>query len=401
MPVGYAVTVILITLGLLLSAAPAARRGPGGVISWFLSALANESPSLLFAYLLASTLPALVGGDVWQQGVGPWFAVGCAGFLVAPVLMARSVRARGVLRHALDEGLGPNWRDRAEAASAWRGRLPWLRILVLPVPLLPSGVWSRRRLRYGPHRRHRLDVYGGRQGAPGPRPVLIHLHGGGFRSGRKSVYARPLLHAFARHGWICVSASYRLRPATYSDMLTDAKRVIAWVRQHAAELGADPHHVVLAGSSAGAHLAVTAALTAGDGQFQRGFRDADTSVTAAIGLYGYYGSTDREGPPSRPSAYVRADAPPVMIVHGAQDTFVPPREAARLAAALSACSTSPVVYAELPGAQHTFDLLHSLRFEHVVDALWSFCAWALDRRPVEAPLRRPQERPEQGGKADE
>ena len=65
-----------------------------------------------------------------------------------------------------------------------------------------------------------------------------------------------------------------------------------------------------------------------------------------------------------------------MIVHGEQDTLLPPRAAAHLSDQLRRASATPVVYAELPGAQHTFDLLHSLRFELVPDALWSFCAWA-------------------------
>jgi acetyl esterase/lipase len=195
------------------------------------------------------------------------------------------------------------------------------------------------------------------------------------------VYARPLLHAFARHGWICISASYRLRPATYGEMLTDVKRVVAWARQHAADFGADPSRIVLGGSSAGAHLAITAALTPHHRRFQPGFDDVDTAVIAAFGLYGYYGPAQPTGPPSSPAAYANAAAPPVMIVHGAHDTLVPADSAEHLADTIRACTTTPVVYAELPGAQHTFDLLHSLRCELVIDALWSFCTWAAHDRP--------------------
>jgi hypothetical protein len=52
---------------------------------------------------------------------------------------------------------------------------------------------------------------------------------------------------------------------------------------------------------------------------------------------------------------------------------------------LRSSSSNPVVYAELPGGQHTFDLVHSLRFEAVVDAIEAFAAWVrtrdTDRRP--------------------
>ena len=83
----------------------------------------------------------------------------------------------------------------------------------------------------------------------------------------------------------------------------------------------------VAGSSAGAHLAAIAALTANDPTFQPGFEDADTTVAAAIGLYGYYGPVDRgrQPLPSSPLDYVDPDAPPFLIAHGDQDTYVAAR----------------------------------------------------------------------------
>ena len=96
--------------------------------------------------------------------------------------------------------------------------------------------------------------------------------------------------------------------------------------RHAAEYGADPSLLVVAGDSAGAHLASMAALTANDPVFQPGFEHADTSVSAAVCLYGFYGNRDLAGPlPSSPHAYVRRDAPPFFVAHGDNDTFIPPR----------------------------------------------------------------------------
>jgi acetyl esterase/lipase len=72
----------------------------------------------------------------------------------------------------------------------------------------------------------------------------------------------PLLYRLASQGWVCVSANYRLQPAAqHPDHLIDLKQVIAWVRAHGHEYGADPALLFVAGSSAGAHMASLAALT--------------------------------------------------------------------------------------------------------------------------------------------
>jgi acetyl esterase/lipase len=207
--------------------------------------------------------------------------------------------------------------------------------------------------------------------------VLIHLHGGAFRSGRKSREARPLLYRLASQGWVCISANYRLSPAaTYPDQLIDVKKVIVWVRDHGHEHGADPSVVFVACSSAGGHLAALAALTPNDPLFQPGFERGtrrsplpfpSTATNGAL-------AADDEHP-SSPVAYVRTDAPPFFIAHGDRDTLVLVDDARLFVERLRGTSASPVVYAELPGAQHTFDLFHSLRFEAVVDAIEAFAAW--------------------------
>jgi dipeptidyl aminopeptidase/acylaminoacyl peptidase len=85
------------------------------------------------------------------------------------------------------------------------------------------------------------------------------------------------------------------------------------------------------------------------------------------------------GAASSPLAYVRPDARPFFLAHGDHDTVVPVDNARRFADKLRSVSTNPVVYAELPGAQHAFDLFHSLRFEMVVDAIEAFAAWVRSR----------------------
>jgi acetyl esterase/lipase len=82
---------------------------------------------------------------------------------------------------------------------------------------------------------------------------------------------------------------------------------------------------------------------------------------------------------------VRADTPPFFVAQGDRGTYSPEfvAIARRFAQKLRDTSSNPVVYAELPGGQHSFDLFHSLRFEAVVDAIEAFAAWVRStRHPV-------------------
>lgn len=384
MPIGYLVTVAAVALAMLLALRPVDRPAPLRTVGWALGSIVNESPFVAFYWVLAATLLALAQGDL-ATPVG-WAALGiaCVTFLGTPVLVRRSLEARPAVEAALVDGLGPGWRKAIDPALAaqLRSSLPWLRILVAPLPFLHRGVERIGNLSYGDAgRRNRLDVYC-HAARPSGGPVLIHLHGGGFHMGRKSFYSRALLVELARHGWVCISANYRLRPrAVFPDYLVDAKKAIAWARRHAAEYGADPSVVFVAGSSAGAHLAATAALTANDSAFQPGFESADTTVAGAVCLFGYYGPVDRarQPLPSSPFDYIQPDAPPILIAHGEYDMLVPVGQARALAERLRDVSTSPVVYAELPGGPHNFDLFHSIRFEILIDGIEAFAAWVRSR----------------------
>jgi acetyl esterase/lipase len=67
------------------------------------------------------------------------------------------------------------------------------------------------------------------------------------------------------------------------------------------------------------------------------------------------------------------------VAHGDRDTLVSVESARVFAERLRNTSSNPVVYAELPGAHHSFDLFHSIRFETVVDAIEAFAAWVRSR----------------------
>lgn len=375
MPIGFLITLVLVAFGMAASLWPLSRSGLGGLVTWFVSALPNESPFLAFYWMGASTWLAFSQGNVHATGV--WVATGLAvaSFAATPVLVRRSLRAAPAMEEALDRGIGPGWR-RAGAGQPIGATPPWARILFAPLPLFHPGVSRIANLSYGDAgRRNRLDLYRRRAGGTGG-PVLIHLHGGGssLAPGRKSFYARRLLFRLARQGWVCISANYRLGPAgTFPDDLIDVKKVIAWARAHAVEYGGDSDRIVLAGSSYGARLATLAGFTTGDPSLQPGFEQADTTVAAVIGLYGYYGETNsRKSLPSSPFDYAQRGSPPLLIAHGDQDTLTSANTARKLAEHALRASSEPVVYAELPGAQHSFDLLASIRFEAVIGGIEAF-----------------------------
>jgi acetyl esterase/lipase len=299
------------------------------------------------------------------------------------LVVRRALLTGPALERALTDGLGAGWRGSAGDARSGR-RIMSGRLLFAPFWMRRRDVTRRANLSYGDAgRKNLLDVYHGRPGTAG-KPVLIHLHGGALFMGTKNRESLPLLYRLASQGWVCISANYRLRPAvTFPDHLIDAKKVIAWAREHARDYGADPSAVFVAGSSSGGQLAALAALTSNDPRYQPGFEHADTSVNAAICLHGYYGKPGSgETEPFSPLAYQGAGAPPLFIAHGDRDSLIPVETARLFAERMRAGSVSPVVYAELPGAQHGFDRFHSIRFERLVDAVEDFATWVRLREPL-------------------
>jgi acetyl esterase/lipase len=384
MPFGYLTAALLLAVCTFFAlVAPRRTRRLGQVSFWF-GLMINEIPLVAFYALLASTLLAGSQGDLDSAGGKVVLGLAVATTVGLAVLAGRALSARPAVEAALRDGLGAGWRTAidAEVAGRLRRRPPLWRILLRPTFVTRRDVRRVADLSYGPAGRYNLlDVYHHRS-RPVGGPVLIYWHGGGFYSGRKNREGRPLLYRLASQGWVCISANYRLTPdAHFPDSHVDGKKVIAWARAHAHEYGADPSVLLVSGSSAGGHMACTAGLTANDPAFQPGFEDEDTSVTAVVSLYAYYGPvSDDPRMPSSPAGYFRPDAPPFFLAHGTNDTLVPVENARAFVAGLRAASSGPVVYAELPGAQHSFDLYHSVRFEAVIDGAEAFAAWVRARR---------------------
>jgi acetyl esterase/lipase len=116
-----------------------------------------------------------------------------------------------------------------------------------------ENIEALREIPYGPHERHRLDVYR-RPGLSGA-PVVVFVHGGAFIRGDKDsnteIYGNVTRY-FARHGCVGVNIEYRLAPeAAYPGGADDVARAVAWVRENAAAHGGDPTRIILFGHSAG------------------------------------------------------------------------------------------------------------------------------------------------------
>jgi len=276
------------------------------------------------------------------------------------------------------------------------------------------GVWPtdlvRRRyvestVAYGPHGRvNRADIWR-RRDLPrdAKAPVLLQVPGGAWSIGMRRPQAYPLLSHMADRGWVCVSIDYRVSPKhTWPDHIVDVKRALAWIKENIAEYGGDPDFVAITGGSAGGHLSSLAALTPNDPQWQPGFENADTSVVAAVPIYGRYDWVSTRGHGrkefiaflqkfvvKRPfgearQVYVDAssirrihpDAPPFFILHGRDDSIIPVIEGREFAEALRAVSQNIVAYAEIPHAQHAFDFYYgSPRAHYTAQAVEEFLSW--------------------------
>lgn len=112
------------------------------------------------------------------------------------------------------------------------------------VPYLPDGSPA-----------HRLDVIRPRSPHPETLPVVLYLHGGGFRILSKETHWM-MAGSFATRGYLVFNANYRLSgEAPFPAAVEDATAALEWVLDNAAHYGGDPERLVLAGESAGANLA--------------------------------------------------------------------------------------------------------------------------------------------------
>lgn len=380
-------------------------RGPlsplGFAIGWPTGELAPQ----LLGLTALDTAQAVLRGKAGRVGLA-LAAVSAAGL----TYLVRDARKAGeIAEKQLTESLGAGYladitADPAAADLAEALPTP-VRELIRPFALMRDDVERIADINYREGgSRARLDIYKRRDVDLRDAPVLVQVHGGGWTIGDKSQQGLILMNRMAARGWVCVAMNYRLAPKhPFPAQIEDVKKAIAWTREHIASYGGDPSYLVITGGSAGGHLASLAALTPGVKEYQPGFEDADTTVSACVPFYGVYdlgGVTgDKAAVAMRdkflaprvfrkdarqhreefelasPITHVVPDAPDFFVIHGAHDGLVSVRQARAFVAKLREVSTGVVTYLELPGTQHAFEVFSSIRSQQIIRAVERWLEW--------------------------
>lgn len=215
--------------------------------------------------------------------------------------------------------------------------------LALLDELTPSGNYiTARDIDYGNLPRQRLDVYRPAN-VPQPRPVVVFFYGGGWESGSRAQY-RFVAETLTDYGYVVVIPDYRVYPeVTFPAFIEDGARAMRWVHDNVAQYGGDPRQVFLMGHSAGAHIAAMIAL---DGRYLGAVGLERRGLKGFIGLAGPYDFLPLTSATlkkilaapdmtqTQPVTFAHSGAPPVLLLHGLDDTTVMPRNSVNLAARL-------------------------------------------------------------------
>jgi acetyl esterase/lipase len=389
---------------------PLSKKGYSSVVAFICGVLATELP--LQTLTVQAGVVLMLSRRVSPTSRRFAWLVSAMSWLGLLGLNRVGHHADSPLTTALDEGLGAD--RRTDSDGLWRRPSPHGGTAKQPRLVRMMRIYRDYAhdadIPYGDHgTANHLDIWRRPDlDTAGRVPVLLQVPGGAWSTGNKRGQAHPLMSHLAELGWVCVSINYRLSPrSTWPDQIVDVKRAIAWVKAHIGDYGGDPRFVAITGGSAGGHLSSLAALTANDEDLQPGFEGADTSVQAAVPFYGVYDFTRTGGAihpmmvpfleklvmkrrlavsrevfvHASPITHVGADAPPFFVLHGRNDSFIPVEQARSFVARLRDVSAQPVVYAELPIAQHAFDIFGSARAAHAAVAVEQFLAEVYATRP--------------------
>jgi acetyl esterase/lipase len=206
-----------------------------------------------------------------------------------------------------------------------------------------SGVAVQRDVVFDPLHQLALDVY--RPNDAAHAPVVVFFFGGSWKSGKRQWYAW-VGETLAKRGMVVVIPDYRLWPKVKLDgFMQDAAHAVAWTHSYAGEYGGDPEQLFVMGHSAGAHIG---ALLATDAHWLAAVGMRPRQLAGFIGLAGPYdflplknadyidmfGNTHDEQLRSQPLHFVDGDEPPMLLMQGATDKIVWPRNAESLARSL-------------------------------------------------------------------
>jgi acetyl esterase/lipase len=152
-------------------------------------------------------------------------------------------------------------------------------------PELPQGVVQQEQIVYrhlGGRQLH-IDIFYPEQESKEGYPGILLIHGGGWRTGDKSLLV-PLAQQLANEGYLTAVAEYRLSlEAPYPAAVHDLKAAIRWMRAHGSELGLDSGRIAVLGTSAGGQLAALIGTTSGMEELEgEGEYDQYSSAVQAI-----------------------------------------------------------------------------------------------------------------------
>jgi len=221
-------------------------------------------------------------------------------------------------------------------------------------------------------------------------PVLMYIHGGGWRGGSKESSVLRLL-PWLEKGWAVVNVQYRLAevslaPAAVEDCLC----ALRWVIRNAEEYDIDPDRIVVTGNSAGGHLALTTGMVPASAGLDRECPgNEDLSVAAIINWYGItdvgdllhgpnmktYAVTWMGSMPNRfeiaervsPLTYVRDGLPPILTIHGDADPTVPYQHGIRLQEELTKAGVSNELHTVRGGGHGGFNREETVAIFDTID----------------------------------
>lgn len=242
-----------------------------------------------------------------------------------------------------------------------------------------------------------LDVYLAPKGraTASSSPLVLYIHGGGWANGHSRQSGAfddwpRVLASLAARGYVVASLNYRLSSeAAFPAAIQDVKSSIQFLRAHATEYGIDPSRAIVWGGSAGGHLAALAATTCGVKELEpappapvspesAALAQQSDCVQGAVTWYGIFDLATMAGPspgvsppaiakllgcngacPSEkfqsasPSHFIKTDMPPFLLVHGAADKTVDPKQSTRFRDAVSAAG-GRVSLTMIPDVDHSF-----------------------------------------------
>jgi acetyl esterase/lipase len=345
----------------------------------------------------------LVGAGVgWLVHAPSAVAAGLLGATISIIYIARVTAPQP----GFDLAFGKDWRARIPPAlDAHMLKRRWR----LGFPRTGEPRWERDVPFWtipGTDRKLLCDIWQPPDGVPASGLAFIYLHGSAWWILDKDLGTRPLFRHLAAQGHVIMDVAYRLCPEVdIYGMVGDVKRAVAWMKANAATYQVNPARVVLAGGSAGGHLALLAAYAPQHPQFTPGdVEESDLSVRAVAS---YYGPTDLHavylhldqtrvvhlpkvevGLPgaaemkktmtdagrldtllgghlhqvpeayelASPVAHVHAGCPPTLLIQGEPDVIAPAAATRVLYWKLVACGV-PTVNIIFPLTNHAFDLL--------------------------------------------